>query len=87
MNIRGDTIPRPIQVSIQPTQFIVVPRCKVAGDKYLYSAPFSASPRHIAPSVQQNIIDKTAAIRIPAIIGPLIINPEPRELYAYEDTS
>ena len=73
MNISGLIIPRAIQVRIQPTQFIVVPRCKVAGDKNLYSQPFSLSPLHTAPSMQQGEISRKSPKRMPAIIGPFSI--------------
>jgi len=51
MNMQGDTMPRATQVSIQPTQFISVPRFKVAGDNSLYSFFLSKQTFHSAPSI------------------------------------
>jgi len=51
MNIHGDTIPRAIQVSTQPTQFILVPRFREAGDNNLYSFLLSQQLFHSAPSI------------------------------------
>ena len=51
--MRGDTIPRAIQVSTQPTQFILVPRFKEAGDNSLYSFSLLQQPCHSAASIAQ----------------------------------
>jgi hypothetical protein len=66
MNMRGDIIPRPIQVSIQPTQFIVVPRFKEAGDNSLYSFLLSEQAFHSAPSIAHGKIKINAKNRITA---------------------
>ena len=54
--MQGDTIPRAIQVSTHPTQFILVLRFKVAGDNRLYSFPLSEQAFHSAPSTAQGNI-------------------------------
>ena len=51
MNIHGDTIPRAIQVSTQPTQFILVPRFREAGDNSLYSFSLSEQAFHSVASI------------------------------------
>jgi hypothetical protein len=87
MNIHGDTIPRAIQVSIQPTQFILVALFNVAGDNNLYSFLLSEQPFHSAPSIAHGKIKINAKSIITAAICPSAINPLPQVLYAYEDTS
>ena len=56
INIHGDTIPRAIQVSTHPAQFILVLRFKVAGDNNLYSFALSEQAFHSAPSIAQGKI-------------------------------
>ena len=82
MNIQGDTIPRPIQVSTQPTQFILVPRFNVAGDNSLYSFLLSWQHFHSEASTTHGNINKKAPKIIAAAIGPTI-KAVPQELYAY----
>ena len=87
MNIQGDTIPRANQVSTHPTQFILVPRFKVAGDNSLYSFSLSEQAFHSAPSIAQGNIKINAKNIITAAHCCGAIKAVPQELYAYEAAS
>jgi hypothetical protein len=83
MNIQGDTIPRAIQVSTHPTQFILVFRFKVAGDNSLYSFLLSKQAFHSAISIAQgntkiNVNNITTAAHCCGAIKAV-----PQELCAY----
>lgn len=68
INIQGDTIPRAIQVSTQPTQFISVPRFKEAGESNLYSCPLSCIVVQTVISIPQG----KAKIKRPKIISAAV---------------
>ena len=81
--MQGDTIPRANQVSIHPTQFILVPRFKVAGDNSLYSFLLSEQAFHSAPSTAQGNIKINAKNIITAAHCCGAIKAVPPKLYAF----
>ena len=71
--MQGETIPKAIQVKIQPTQFILVARFRVAGDKNLYSPVLSNIADHATPSNAQGKIKINAQrIQTPIICCSVI---------------